>query len=286
MTSTVFVDGNLAQSNRIVSAWLNDVNTVAYTLFGNGTNYTGNASLPGTLSVVGNVAVNTNKFTVAASSGNTVIAGTLALTGAATFSNLTSTRVMYAGAAGLVSGSSTFTFVVGTGVLTAPELTASNRTTGRVAYFTTGGNLTDNAGLAYAGSVLTVTVSGSGFNKNIDTVNSNAGGKPYNQIGDGTNGITIGHVNNTGAANYGFISYSGLDPSAGVGLLMGSTGVASIGIAISASTQLNLAAGTTAVSSMRLAHGSAPTSPVNGDMWTTTSGLFVRINGSTVGPLS
>lgn len=46
------------------------------------------------------------------------------------------------------------------------------------------------------------------------------------------------------------------------------------------------AAGTTAKSSLNLAHGVAPSSPVNGDMWTTTAGLFVRINGATVGPLS
>jgi len=43
---------------------------------------------------------------------------------------------------------------------------------------------------------------------------------------------------------------------------------------------------TTAGASINLPHGAAPTSPVNGDMWTTTAGLFVRINGSTVGPLS
>jgi hypothetical protein len=36
----------------------------------------------------------------------------------------------------------------------------------------------------------------------------------------------------------------------------------------------------------RLPHGAAPTSPVNGDMWTTTAGLFVRINGTTIGPLT
>lgn len=59
-----------------------------------------------------------------------------------------------------------------------------------------------------------------------------------------------------------------------------------IGVATSTSTVLNLPAGTTAASSVRLAHGAAPTSPVNGDMWTTTAGLFVRVNGSTVGPLS
>lgn len=31
-----------------------------------------------------------------------------------------------------------------------------------------------------------------------------------------------------------------------------------------------------------LPHGSAPSSPINGDVWTTTSGLFARINGATV----
>ena len=34
----------------------------------------------------------------------------------------------------------------------------------------------------------------------------------------------------------------------------------------------------------RLPHGAAPTSPTNGDVWTTTTGLFARINGTTVGP--
>lgn len=55
---------------------------------------------------------------------------------------------------------------------------------------------------------------------------------------------------------------------------------------LSASTALLTTAGTTSVSSLRIPHGAAPTSPVNGDMWTTTAGLFIRINGSTVGPLS
>ena len=39
------------------------------------------------------------------------------------------------------------------------------------------------------------------------------------------------------------------------------------------------------LASIRLPHGTAPTSPTNGDMWTTTAGLYVRINGGTVGPL-
>lgn len=39
-------------------------------------------------------------------------------------------------------------------------------------------------------------------------------------------------------------------------------------------------------SGLNLPHGAAPSAPVNGDVWTTTAGLFVRVNGSTVGPLS
>lgn len=45
-------------------------------------------------------------------------------------------------------------------------------------------------------------------------------------------------------------------------------------------------ASTTSTAGLRIPHGSAPTSPVDGDVWTTTAGLYVRINGATVGPLS
>lgn len=37
----------------------------------------------------------------------------------------------------------------------------------------------------------------------------------------------------------------------------------------------------TGAASFTVPHGTAPTSPVNGDVWTTTSGLFARINGTT-----
>jgi len=45
--------------------------------------------------------------------------------------------------------------------------------------------------------------------------------------------------------------------------------------------KLNLAASTTARASVRLNHGTAPTAPLNGDVWTTTVGQFNQINGST-----
>lgn len=52
-----------------------------------------------------------------------------------------------------------------------------------------------------------------------------------------------------------------------------------------AGTAITLASAS-AKSGLRIPHGAAPTSPVNGDMWTTSAGLFVRINGATVGPLT
>lgn len=47
-----------------------------------------------------------------------------------------------------------------------------------------------------------------------------------------------------------------------------------------------LPASTTGAASLNIPQGTAPTTPVNGDMWTTSAGLYVRINGVTVGPLS
>jgi hypothetical protein len=44
-------------------------------------------------------------------------------------------------------------------------------------------------------------------------------------------------------------------------------------------------ASATTGASFNVPHGAAPTSPVNGDVWTTTAGIYVRINGATVGPL-
>lgn len=47
------------------------------------------------------------------------------------------------------------------------------------------------------------------------------------------------------------------------------------------------AAGAGGYASLRLPHGAAPTDTLtNGDIWTTTAGVFARINGATVGPLA
>ena len=49
--------------------------------------------------------------------------------------------------------------------------------------------------------------------------------------------------------------------------------------------ELITAAATTGASGFNITPGVAPTSPVNGDVWVTTAGLYVQINGATVGPI-
>lgn len=51
-----------------------------------------------------------------------------------------------------------------------------------------------------------------------------------------------------------------------------------------AATALQLNAPTAGSATVNLPHGTAPTSPANGDCWTTTAGLHCRIDGVTVGP--
>lgn len=48
---------------------------------------------------------------------------------------------------------------------------------------------------------------------------------------------------------------------------------------------LTTVASTTSTAGFSLPQGAAPTSPANGNMWTTSAGLYVQIAGTTVGPL-
>jgi len=63
-------------------------------------------------------------------------------------------------------------------------------------------------------------------------------------------------------------------------------GASSAQVQIETTGKLTTFTPTAAAASVRLPHGTAPTTPADGDMWTTDAGLYVHINGSTVGPLS
>ena len=110
----------------------------------------GEVSLEGALNVVGNFSVDTNKFTVAAATGNTTVAGTFVSTGAITATggvtgNITSSSVTITGGTinGVVIGGTT----AGAGSFTT--LATSSGLTGNVTGNVTGdltGNVTASSG--------------------------------------------------------------------------------------------------------------------------------------------
>ncbi|MCX6250517.1 MAG: hypothetical protein NTX61_07180 [Bacteroidetes bacterium] len=61
-------------------------------------------------------------------------------------------------------------------------------------------------------------------------------------------------------------------------------GNARVGGTLNVADKLTTMASSTSNSGIILPHGTAPLSPVNGDLWTTTSGLYGQINGTTIGP--
>lgn len=67
---------------------LSTLSTSGNVSIGGALSVTGNLSVPGTLSSTGNFSVNTNRFTVNATSGNTTVLGTLGVTGATSLSSL------------------------------------------------------------------------------------------------------------------------------------------------------------------------------------------------------
>ena len=123
-------------------------------------NFSTSSTFTGLLNANGGIAVDTNKFTVADGTGNTLIAGTLGVTGestlaSATVSDLTNNRVVIAGTAGSLEDDANFTFdgttlaitsaftQTGTGTVTGQWNVDNLRLDGNVLSTTnTNGNLT------------------------------------------------------------------------------------------------------------------------------------------------
>lgn len=101
-------------------------------------------------------------------------------------------------------------------------------------------------------------------------------------------GVAKGHfgINNTVDGLCTGPQYALCLRSASAGILFSPDAGTTTPVFINVAGTLGLTAGTTARAPLNMAHGAAPTSPVNGDIWTTSAGLFVRVNGVTVGPLS
>lgn len=117
-------------------------------------------------------------------------------------------------------------------------------------------------------------------------------GNQYAQIGNTLGRIILGAESSAGGSIVAgssaydalLVGLRGLSVSADGGttlhLRFATTGIATF------AKEVITAASTVANAGFSLPHGTAPTSPVDGNLWTTTAGLFVRVNGVTVGPLS
>lgn len=144
----------------------------------------------------------------------------------------------------------TVTAAAGTlsGATLAAGVTASSLTSvGTLTSLTVSGSVS----LSPAGSVVTISPSG-------------AGGLTINPSNGTIDNVVIG--NST--------------PVAGTfTTLVANTSLSAFGLVLTVASAAPTAG-------LRVPHGTAPAAPVDGDVWTTTAGLFVRINGVTVGPLS
>ena len=87
----------------------------------------------------------------------------------------------------------------------------------------------------------------------------------------GTGAIASG----TKTVNIGTAGTTGSTTNINIGTTGGGTSTANV------NALLISRASTTTQAGLRVLHGTAPTSPVNGDIWTTTAGAFARINGAT-----
>lgn len=127
----------------------------------------------------------------------------------------------------------------------------------------------------FSGGLTTTTITTSG----VTIVGGASDGSAYafKVIGDGTGDRF--RVRSNAAGNGVVLIASNAAEDNTASLAISATSTTFTGVVITG-------ASATGGAGFRLPHGSAPSAPVNGDVWTTTAGLFVRINGATVGPLS
>ena len=103
-------------------------------------------------------------------------------------------------------------------------------------------------------------------------------------IAHATNANTYGYGDGTNAGHVRVTAGNGLSVSAGTVAMAAANGTTAGAVTGSAQTfagKKTFGASTASGASITLPHGATPTSPVNGDVWTTSDGVFARIGGAT-----
>lgn len=163
--------------------------------------------------------------------------------------------------------------IVGTGNLNLTSVTSNSIGTGSKSFTTTTGAQTA-VGMDYKASDASDPANYMyGY---VTAYNSTTGAFTMTATSSGGSG-TITNWTITPAASSTAITTSGGTISGNLEI----TGTLDVTGGFTGSSFVRAAASTTSDASYRAPHGSAPTSPVDGDIWTTTTGLFVRINSAT-----
>ena len=164
------------------------------------------------------------------------------------------------------------------GAVTVSSSTAGSANAG--ALVLTGGlSAGNNSNASYFGGAVTVNAI-SGINAlaagtQLATFESSVNGAVVELITKGKNSTGTARQANTGINRFADDVWSlsnGTTEHLRVSLTTGAATFAGTVIAPAATASL---------APLRIPHGTAPTSPTNGDMWSTTAGLFIRINGVT-----
>ena len=164
--------------------------------------------------------------------------------------------------------------------------------------FLTSAPVTSVAGMTGAVVLANTDISGLGTMATATAANYSttavANGLYYPLAGNPSSFLVAADI--TGKANLASPSFTGnvsITSSSGAALFIEQTGTGNIltlhdqasdttFVTIDANGKVStIASEATNGAGFNIAHGVAPTSPVNGDIWTTTAGLFARINGST-----
>jgi hypothetical protein len=153
----------------------------------------------------------------------------------------------------------------------AGTVAARTVTAGTGISVTNGDGVSGNPTVANPGVTSIVAGSGVSINQATGAVTITAAGTETSSWGAGSESLPGWAV--TGDTNTGLYS-PGADQ---FGITTGGTSRLTIG----STGKTTVQASTVSAASLNIPHGTAPTSPANGDFWTTTSGIFSRINSAT-----
>ena len=228
---------------------------------------------------------------------STGVTGTLPVgNGGTGLTSLVSGYIPYGNGSSALASASNFTFNgtslsapfhIATGTITS-ALTAGAYSYGTLGYSDTGifssFTLSQNS---YNQMILQNTNSGAAASADFIVANNNGTASAYyGDFGINSSGFTGSGSLNLANAVYLYSNSSdlvlGTATSNAIHCVVNNGATDAVTIATTGKTTFQASSATAA--SINLTPGTAPTSPANGDMWSTTAGVYAQVNGSTVGP--